>query len=54
MKFTLQEVFTLKSALDNATIKGADATFVSALLVKLVTELQRLEKEQPDIPSKTI
>jgi len=50
VKLTLQELFTLKGALDSATIKGSDAAFVATLLVKLVEELQRLEAEQGSQP----
>ena len=55
MKLNIQEVFFLKNAVENSTVKGADAPFVTEVLGKLVKEFTKLEQTQqqvaPELPA---
>ena len=44
MKFDLNEIHFVKSALEVATIKVSDAKFAGDILTKLDKEFQRLQK----------
>tara|TARA_R110002020_G_scaffold179695_1_gene373335 strand:- start:260 stop:490 length:231 start_codon:yes stop_codon:yes gene_type:complete len=52
MKLNSQEVFMIKSALENSNIKAKDAIFVAELLKKVNKELEtQAEKEGITLPA---
>lgn len=44
MKLELNELYIVKTSIENQTIKAADALVVSNLLVKVSKEFERLQK----------
>lgn len=46
MKFEINEIQALNQAMLNSTFKGSDAKAVSAIIVKLEKEFERLYKIQ--------
>jgi len=51
MKLNINEVFFLKNAVENATVKGVDSFFVSEVLGKLSKEFSKLEAtDKPQLP----
>jgi hypothetical protein len=55
MKLELNELYIVKTSVENQTIKAADAKIVSALLEKVDKEFERLQKaEQKKQPAEAM
>jgi hypothetical protein len=55
MKLELNELYIVKTSIENQTIKAADAMVVSDLLLKINKEFERLQKiEQKKQPAEAM
>ena len=51
-KFNLKEIIAIHKAISELDIKGADASFVTSLLTKVVKEANRLQKLEEQVTTK--